>query len=75
MIIPTKHQNLEENLISIGAELLRKIKKKDIFIEDLFNYFKEKFPMVNLDNFFLCVTFLWLINSVDVREEIIKFKK
>ena len=70
MIIPTKHQNLEENLISIGAELLRKI-----FIEDLFNYFKEKFPMVNLDNFFLCVTFLWLINSVDVREEIIKFKK
>lgn len=75
MIIPTKHQKLEENLISIGSRLLIEIKKNDIFIEDLFNYFKKEYEKVDLDNFFLCITFLWLIDSITITEDIIKIKK
>lgn len=75
MLIPTKHQKLNENLITIGAELLKDIKKKDIFLEDLFNNFKNKYSNIHIDNFFLTLIFLWLVNAIEMEEYLIKFGK
>ena len=75
MIIPTKHQKLNENLITIGAELLRELKKGDKFIDDLFNNFKEKHKNIHLDNFFLTLIFLWLVDTIKMEEFLLKIKQ
>lgn len=74
MFIPTKHQNLNESLIPLGAEILSSVKKKDKLIEDLFNDFKVKHPNIHLDNFFLTLIFLWLIGAIKKEGELITYK-
>lgn len=74
MLIPTKHQKLNENLITIGSELLKEIKKGDKFVEDLFVDFKDKHEKIHLDNFFLSLIFLWLVDAVKMEEYLIKYK-
>lgn len=69
MLIPTKHQKLNENLITLGYEVLKKLKRNDLFIEDLFNEFKEKNKDSHIDNFFLTLIFLWLIDAIKMEEE------
>lgn len=75
MLLPTKHQKLNENLISIGAEILIDLKRKDMFIEDLFSEFKSKYKTLHLDNFFLTLIFLWLVDAIKIENSIVKIKK
>ncbi|MBU0894662.1 MAG: hypothetical protein KKB88_04425 [Nanoarchaeota archaeon] len=75
MLIPTKHQKLNENLISIGSELLKEIKKGDKFVEDLFDNFKDRHERIHLDNFFLALIFLWLVDAINMEEYLLKYKK
>lgn len=69
MLIPTKHQKLNENLITLGYGVLKKLKRNNLFIEDLFNDFKEKNKDSHIDNFFLTLIFLWLIDAIKIEEE------
>ncbi len=75
MLIPTKHQKLSENIITIGSELLKEIKKGDKFVEDLFNDFKDKYENIHLDNFFLTLIFLWLVDAINMEEYLLRYKK
>lgn len=70
MLTPTKHQNLNNNILVIGAEILYIVKKKDYTIEELFQRAKINFN-INLELYFDVLTFLWLIGSIVINEKTI----
>ena len=74
MLIPTKHEKLSESLIALGASLLKKLKHERFSVEDLFNDFKKEHSELHVDNFFLTLIFLWLIESIDMKEGFISYK-
>ena len=63
MLLPTKYENLNYNLLILGAQTIRYIKKGTNNIEDLFQKLKEKHN-VDLDLFFDIITFLWLADII-----------
>lgn len=73
MITPTKHQNLNSNILVMGAEILNLIKKNDFTLEELFQNAKNTFQ-VNLESFFDVLTFLWLIEAITINDKSIKYK-
>jgi hypothetical protein len=75
MLVPTKHQKLNENLITIGSEILKEVKKGDKFVEDLFNDFKDNHESVHIDNFFLALIFLWLVDAINMEDYLLRFKQ
>ncbi len=65
MLIPTKYENINYNLLVLGAYIISLLKKKPYNIEELFqviNKIKEekKKTLINLDQYFNTLTFLWL---------------
>jgi len=74
MIIPTKHQKLNENIIPIGAEIITSVRRKPKLVEDLFNEFKEAYKETHIDNFFLTLVFLWLIGAIKMEGDLITYK-
>ena len=70
MLTPTKHQDLNNNILVIGAEVLYLVKKKDYTIEELFQKSKVNFK-INLELYFDVLTFLWLIGSIAINEKTI----
>jgi len=63
MLLPTKYENLNYNILILGAHTIRYIKNGVNNIEDLFQKLKEKHN-VDLDLFFDIITFLWLSNII-----------
>lgn len=59
MLIPTKYENLNRNLLVIGAEVIAKLKKRTYNVEELFQIMKKE-NGINLDQYFNCLTFLWM---------------
>ncbi|MCU0288571.1 MAG: hypothetical protein MUF15_19540 [Acidobacteria bacterium] len=59
MLIPTKYENLNKNLLVSGAAIISYLNKKPYNIEELFQLMKKEKGM-NLDQYFNCLTFLWL---------------
>ena len=74
MILPTKHQNLNKSPLIIGAEILSVLKKNDVSVENLFQKLRVKFD-ISLELFFDSITFLWLINSINIENQIISKTK
>lgn len=74
MLIPTKHEKLNINLIVIGADLIALIKKNPYNLETLFNELKNC-KNINLEQFYNTLTFLWLANIVNLDEFELKLKK
>lgn len=69
MLIPTKYENINENLLVLGANLISLLKQKQYNIEELFqavNKVKEdkKKTLVNLDQYFNTLTFLWIAEII-----------
>jgi hypothetical protein len=68
MLIPSKHEQLEKNILVIGGDLLTFFKKKEKWnIENLFQNLKQV-KSINLDQFYNTVTFLWLSDVIRVDE-------
>jgi hypothetical protein len=59
MLIPTKYENLNKNLLVTGADLIFHLRKKSYNIEELYQIMKKEKGM-NLNQYFDCLTFLWL---------------
>lgn len=71
MLIPSKHERLEKNLLVIGADILSCLKKQKIWnIESLFQHLKET-KKINLRQFYNCMTFLWLSEMIEVDKVIV----
>lgn len=71
MIKPTKHQKLKTNILVIGAEILILLKKEELLIEELFIKTSKK-TSIALDMFLDTITYLWLMNFIDIKKEIVK---
>lgn len=63
MLLPTKYENLNYNILVLGAHTIRYIKQGKKNIEELFNILKLNHN-VDLDLFFDIITFLWLADII-----------
>lgn len=72
MFIPSKHENLHNSTIILGADIIKFLKKKDFNIEDLFQELRHK--DVSLNQYFNTLTFLWLTDIIDLQEVTISLK-
>lgn len=63
MLLPTKYENLNYNVLVLGAHTIRYIKKGTNNIEELFAKLKLEHK-VDLDLFFDIITFLWLADII-----------
>lgn len=73
MLIPTKYENINDNLLVLGANLISLLKQKQYNIEELFqavNKLKEekKKSLINLDQYFNTLTFLWIAKIISLDE-------
>jgi len=73
MLIPNKYENINNNLLVIGSHLISLLKKDPYNIEDLFiviNKEREKktLQLINLDQYFNTLTFLWLADLINLNE-------
>ena len=59
MLIPTKYENLNKNLLVIGAEVISRLKKRSYNVEELYQILKKE-KGINLEQYYNCLTFLWL---------------
>ncbi|MCK5474953.1 MAG: hypothetical protein KAI71_00035 [Candidatus Pacebacteria bacterium] len=75
MLIPSKHERLEKNLLVIGGDILSILKKRKIWnTEELFQSLKKVKP-VNLNQYYNTITFLWLSGIIQVDEYNILLKQ
>jgi hypothetical protein len=63
MLKPTKYENINYNILVLGAHTIRKIKRGGNNIEDLFQQMKTDFN-IDLDLFLDIITFLWLADII-----------
>ena len=74
MIIPSKYENLNKNILVIGSEIISLLKKQSFNIENLYQKIKKK-KNINFDTYYDTLTFLWLSEIIDKSEFQIYLKK
>lgn len=65
MLVPTKHERLNDNTLVIGAIIIDLL-KRPLGIQVLFEKIKEQRQM-DLNTFFDALTYLWLARVVTVK--------
>jgi len=65
MLIPTKHENLERNILTLWADIISLIKKRWYNLESLFQELKV-LKSVSLDEYYDTVTFLWTADLIQI---------
>ena len=75
MIEPTKHEDLKQNLLVIGGEIIRVIKHQSMNIEDAYQQVKKTLSECSLDHFYDSVTFLWMLNFIQINQGILQLNK
>ncbi len=73
MLIPNKYENINDNLLVIGSNLVSVLKHRPHNIEDLFKAVnkereKKNLHQINLDQYFNALTFLWLAELIVLNE-------
>lgn len=73
MLIPSKYENINDNLLVIGSNLVSLLKKRPFNIEDLFKAVNKEreskgLHQINLDQYFNALTFLWLAEFITLNE-------
>lgn len=63
MLIPSKYEDINSNLLVLGSFVIKALKKNSYNIEDLYQRLK-KVHSINLEQYFNVVTFLWLADIV-----------
>ena len=66
MLIPSKHENLNNSIIIVGAKIIELLKKEPQNIEWVFKKIRaEKKTKISLARYYDAITFLWLTNIID----------
>lgn len=73
MLLPNKYENINDNLLVIGSNLVSVLKHRPHNIEDLFKAVnkereKKNLHQINLDQYFNALTFLWLAEIITLNE-------
>lgn len=63
MLIPTKHQNLQKNLLVLGADVISLLKSEAMDVDSVFQELK-KHKAITLDEVCDTLVFLWLSRLV-----------
>lgn len=65
MLLPTKHEVLDKNILVLGADIVQFLKRNGTSsLDEVYEYLKKK-KEISLDKFYDTVLFLWLIGFVD----------
>lgn len=73
MLIPNKYENINDNLLVIGSNLVSLLRRRPFNIEDLFKAVNKErgsknLHQINLDQYFNALTFLWLAEIIILNE-------
>lgn len=71
MIIPTKHEKLDESILVLGSIVLKALRTKDYLLEDLYNKVLTK-KYISIDKFLDSILTLWLLDMVSVNNDIVR---
>lgn len=75
MFIPTKHENLKNSTIILGADIIKSLKKREYNVEDLFQELKKVFGRdLSLSKYYNTLTFLWLTDIIELDEFKLKLR-
>ena len=75
MIEPTKHEDLKQNLLVIGGEILKTIRKDSLNVEDIYQEVKSELKESSLEIFYDAITLLWLLDFIKVNQGLIQLNK
>lgn len=63
MLLPTKYEKLNINLMVIGAKVIGLLRKKKYTIEDLYQVLRKE-NQINLERFYNTLSFLWVTDVI-----------
>lgn len=75
MLIPTKHERLQSNIIVVGAYIVKQLKGKKKCIEDLYVEYCNKIGDIGLDTYLDAITMLYIIGKVEVNNYCVRVKQ
>lgn len=64
MLIPTKYEKLNHNIMVLGASVINLLRKKSYTVEEL-HQILQKEEQVNLERFYNILSFLWIADIID----------
>jgi len=73
MLIPNKYENISQNILSVGLDIIKILKKR----KNIYSLYKELLKIRNdeyelpLDKFFLALDFLYAVGLIDLDEEMV----
>lgn len=74
MLIPSKHEKLDRNILVIGSDILGILKHRSYNIETLFQDIK-RLKSIDLDQYYNAITFLWLSGIIDLKQHQVIVRK
>lgn len=75
MLLPTKHENLKKNMLVIGADIIRFLKRNgESPVEIVFLSLKLD-KEISIDYYFDTVVYLWLADFITLENENLVLKK
>lgn len=74
MLIPTKHEDLEKNVLVLGADILMLLKKRKYNIEKMFQKVKNK-KSISLNQYYNTLLFLWLADLIELEKYYVKLRR
>jgi len=74
MLFPTRYEKLDQNILVVGADAIRILRKRKYSIEGLYQVMKKE-KRINLERFFSILSFLWITEIIDLDDFYISLKK
>lgn len=68
MLLPTKHENLDKNVLVLGADIVQFLKRNGTSSLDEVYEFLKTTKNISMDKYNDTVLFLWLIDFVDCED-------
>jgi hypothetical protein len=74
MLVPTRFEKLNQNLMVIGADVIKLLHKQKYSVEELYQILKES-KQINLERFYNALAFLWSTGVIESDDFYIFLKK
>jgi hypothetical protein len=75
MLLPGKHENLTNNILVVGADILKILKDGSYNLEEIFQNIKRHYNEVSLDRILDCIAYLWLCDFIIFEDNLITLNK
>ncbi|MDA9818067.1 hypothetical protein N9C35_03410 [Flavobacteriaceae bacterium] len=77
MLVPSKYENLEKNLLVLGSSIISLLRRDTYDIESLFQELNglQRDNGINLDQYYSAISFLWCSEIIELDNYIIFLKE